>query len=204
MPPNVVFFPGATGSGDFWAPVAQRLPSEWGSTSLSWPGAGAVPSVPGINGYEDLVGLAAAEVPDGSDVVAQSMGGVVAIGLALARPEKIRRLVLVATSGGLDVSALGGSDWRGEYRSEFPEAAVWVTGDHLDYSSLLPSISIPVSMIWGDADPISPVSVGTALNATLPRSTLHVVAGGTHAVAREHPDQVAALIEQHLADQPPA
>jgi pimeloyl-ACP methyl ester carboxylesterase len=204
MPPNVVFFPGATGSADFWAPVAQRLPNDWESTSVSWPGAGTVPSVPGINGYEDLVRLATSEVPDGSDVVAQSMGGVVAIGLALARPEKLRRLVLVATSGGLDVSALGGSDWRGEYRSEFPEAAAWVTSDRMDYSSLLPSISIPVSLIWGDADPISPVAVGRTLHATLASSTLHVVAGGTHAVARERPDEVAALIEQHLADQPPA
>jgi pimeloyl-ACP methyl ester carboxylesterase len=200
MPPSVVFFPGATGSGDFWAPVAQRLPSDWKSTSLSWPGAGTVPSVPGINGYEDLLGLAAAEVPAGSDVVAQSMGGVVAIGLALARPEKIRRLVLVATSGGLDVSALGGGDWREEYRSEFPEAAAWVTGERLDYTSLLAGVSLPVCLIWGESDPISPPAVGRALHATLARSTLHVVPGGTHAVARERPDEVAALIGRHLAD----
>jgi pimeloyl-ACP methyl ester carboxylesterase len=199
MPPSVVFFPGATGTGDFWAPVAQRLPSEWRSTSLSWPGAGAVPSVPGINGYEDLIGLAAAEVPDGSDVVAQSMGGVVAIGLVLARPEKIRRLVLVATSGGLEVSALGGGDWREEYRSEFPEAAPWVTGESLDYTSLLAGISLPVCLIWGEIDAISPPAVGRALHATLARSTLHVVGGGTHAVARERPDEVAALIGRHLA-----
>lgn len=200
MPPSVVFFPGATGSGDFWAPVSHRLPSDWTSTSLSWPGAGTVPSVPGINGYEGLVGLAAAAVPDGSDVVAQSMGGVVAIGLALARPEKIRRLALVATSGGLDVSALGGGDWREEYRCEFPEAAAWVTGERLDYTSLLAGIALPVCLIWGESDPISPPAVGRALHATLARSTLHVIPGGTHAVAREYPDEVAALIGRHLTD----
>jgi pimeloyl-ACP methyl ester carboxylesterase len=153
--------------------------------------------VPGIGGYADLVELAADVVPDGSDVVAQSMGGMVAIGLALARPRKIRRLVLVATSGGLDVSGLGGSQWREEYRSEFPQAAAWVTGDALDYTAQLASIELPVCLIWGDCDPISPLAVGHALDRLLPTSKLHVIAGGTHALAREHPDQVAALVRRH-------
>lgn len=165
---------------------------------LDWPGAGTVPASPAIGGYADLVGLAADVVADGSDVVAQSMGGVVAIGLALARPRKIRRLVLVATSGGLDVPGLGGGDWRAEYRTEFPEAAAWVTGEGPDHSAQLASIAIPVSLIWGDADPISPVAVGEALQQRLPRSELHVIAAGTHALAREQPGQVAALIRRHL------
>jgi pimeloyl-ACP methyl ester carboxylesterase len=198
MPPEVAFFPGATGAGDFWSPVAQRLPREWRTELLDWPGAGAVPAVSGIDGYQDLVELAAATVSDGSDVVAQSMGGMVAIGLALARPRKIRRLVLVATSGGLDVAGLGGSEWRAEYRAEFPQAAAWVTGDQVDHSSRLASIEIPVCLIWGGADPISPVVVGEALQLLLPSSELHVIAGGTHALARERPDEVAALIERHL------
>jgi pimeloyl-ACP methyl ester carboxylesterase len=196
--PSVVFFPGASGAGQFWSPVAERLPREWPTQLVDWPGAGAVPAAPGIDGYADLVGLAAGVVADGSDVVAQSMGGVVAIGLALARPRKIRRLVLVATSGGLDVSGLGGSQWRSEYRAQFPEAAAWVTGDRLDYSAVLGSVELPVCLIWGDADPVSPVAVGHALARRLPRSELHVVAGGTHALAREQPDRVAALIRRHL------
>jgi pimeloyl-ACP methyl ester carboxylesterase len=196
--PSVVFFPGATGAGDFWSPVAQRLPPQWRTELLNWPGAGAVPAEAGIAAYPDLVALAAEAVPDGSDVVAQSMGGVVAIGLALERPHKIRRLVLVATSGGLDVSGLGGGEWREQYRAEFPQAAAWVTGDAPDYTGQLPSIEIPVGLIWGDRDPISPVAVGRVLEQLLPSSELHLIAGGTHAVALEHPDQVAALIRRHL------
>lgn len=193
-----MFFPGASGAGEFWSPVAERVPQGWPTQLVDWPGVGAVPVAPGIDGYADLVGLAADVVVEGSDVVAQSMGGVVAIGLALARPRKIRRLVLVATSGGLDVSGLGGGEWRGEYRAEFPEAAAWVTGDRLDYSADLPSVELPVCLIWGEADPVSPVAVGDALAQLLPRSEPHVVAGGTHALAREQPDQVAALIRRHL------
>ena len=203
MPPSISFFPGASGAADYWSPVAARLPGAWRARQLSWPGAGAVTHAPEVNGYRDLVELAAAALPDGGDVVAHSMGGVVAIGLALAHPAKIRRLVLVATSGGLDVGALGGSDWRDEYRAEFPQAAAWVTADHVDYTPRLESVALPVCLIWGDADPISPVVVGRMLQRTLPNSVLHVLAGGTHALPRERPDEVAALIERHLGDSAP-
>jgi pimeloyl-ACP methyl ester carboxylesterase len=180
--------------------VASRLPREWDARLLSWPGAGDVPSSPDVRGYGDLVELAARAVPDGGDVVAHSMGGAVAIGLALARPRKIRRLVLVATSGGLDVAAVGGGDWREEYRAEFPRAAAWVTEQRVDHGPELGRLELPVCLIWGDADPISPLAVGRALNAQLAGSVLHVIAGGTHALAREHPEDVAALVERHLAD----
>lgn len=201
--PRVAFLPGAGGDGDFWSPVAGLLPSTWQTILLSWPGAGAVPAVPEVTGFRDLIELAGSAIPDGSDVVAQSMGGVVAVGLALALPAKVRRLVLVATSGGIDVAALGGSDWRREYRREFPNAAAWVTGDHLDYTPLMSAIEQPVCLIWGDSDPISPVAVGERLHAMLPVSALHVISGGGHALAREHPEKVAALVERHLLQSAP-
>jgi pimeloyl-ACP methyl ester carboxylesterase len=126
------------------------------------------------------------------------MGGVVAIGIALAHPRKIRRLVLVATSGGIDVARLGGEDWRAEYRSEFPGAAAWVTETHVDHTRELPGIEIPACLIWGDDDPLSPPAVGRALADALPRSSLHILSGGTHMMARERPDEIAQLITGHL------
>jgi pimeloyl-ACP methyl ester carboxylesterase len=196
--PRVVFFPGASGAADFWAPVADRIPGGWQKRLLSWPGAGAEPHDPAITGYGALVARAAMAVSDGSDVVAQSMGGAIAVGLALAYPGKIRRLVLVATSGGLDVGQLGAEDWRAEYKSAFPHAASWVTQQHVNHTPDLPSIDIPTCLIWGDHDPISPPAVGQALEAGLHRSTLHVITGGTHVMARERPAEIAALIVEHL------
>lgn len=198
----LIFFPGAVGDGDFWSPVAARLPADRDKRLLSWPGAGAVPASAEVNCYRDLIAFAAAAVPDGSDVVAQSMGGAIAIGVALGWPQKIRRLVLVATSGGLDVAALGAGDWRAEYRDEFPEAAAWVTEDRLDHGQRLDSLELPVCLIWGDADPLSPVAAGEVLHAKLAASELHVLHGGTHSLARDRADEVAALIEQHLAAAP--
>jgi pimeloyl-ACP methyl ester carboxylesterase len=174
------------------------MPQGWQTQRLNWPGAGVEAHDPRIDGYEDLVQKAATEVADGSDVVAQSMGGVVAVGLALAYPHKIRRLVLVATSGGLDVRPLGGEDWRAEYDSEFPDAASWVTGPVADHMPDLGCIAIPTCLIWGEDDPISPVAVGETLARALPHSRLHVIQGGTHILAREQPADVAKLIIEHL------
>lgn len=198
MSVQVVFLPGASGAARFWAPVADRMPAEWPTRLLSWPGAGTEPHDVAINGYEDLVTMAASQIGDNADLVAQSMGGAVAIGLALRYPHRIRRLVLVATSGGLDVTQFDAENWRTEYRSEYPDAAAWVTEERVDHSTDLPALHIPACLIWGDQDPISPPTVGHALNAALPHSTLHIVPGGTHMMANERPDDIAPLITDHL------
>jgi pimeloyl-ACP methyl ester carboxylesterase len=196
--PRVAFFPGSSGSGAFWQPVAQRLPAGWTSTLWSWPGAGDQPSRPNVSSYSDLIELAAASTEHGSDIVAQSMGGAVAIGLALAHREKVRRLVLVATSGGLNLEQDATEDWRAEYRATFPNADPWVSGERPDFTADIPKITAPTLLISGDQDPISPVSVGQRLHGLLPDSCLRVLPGGTHWLAHDRPDQVARLVIDHL------
>jgi len=197
-PRHVAFIPGSSGGGEFWRPVAQRLPEDWTSTLWSLPGAGREPSSPDVASYDDLIALAAAGTDDGSNIVAQSMGGVVAIGVALSHPEKVRRLVLVATSGGLAVERHGAQDWRAEYRTEFPEADAWVSSERPDFTTDIPQISTPTLLIWGDQDPISPETVGQRLHQLIPDSSLRVLAGGTHSLANDRPDEVAALVIEHL------
>jgi pimeloyl-ACP methyl ester carboxylesterase len=194
----LAFFPGASGARAFWEPVADRLPGDWDKRLLGWPGAGAEPHDPTVRGYEDLIDYAAARIPDGSDVIAQSMGGVVAIGLALTQPHKVRRLVLIATSGGLDVDSHAAEDWRTDYHHEFPAAAGWVTDQPNDYTDQLHHITIPTCLIWGNADPISPPTIARILADAIPSSVLHIIPGATHMLAREHPDTVAAIITAHL------
>lgn len=198
-PTDVLFLPGAGGAAGFWRPVARRLPTGWRKTLLSWPGAGNEPRDPRITSYRDLVSMTADALDDQTDLVAQSMGGVVAAAVALQEPTRVRRLVLVATSGGLDVGALGGAEWRGDYRREFPDAAPWICQNEIDLSARLNAIQAPTLLVWGDADPISPLAVGRRLAQLLPKSTLNIVAGGTHALAAEKPGEVAELIARHLA-----
>jgi pimeloyl-ACP methyl ester carboxylesterase len=194
--PKVVFLPGALGAAAFWQPVGALLPERWEKRYLAWPGLGDEPRDADVNGFDDLVAIVERELDRPCDVVAQSMGGIVAVRAALRHPTRVRRLVLVATSGGVDVA---GSDWRSGYRAANPTAARWITVDRPDHTAELPRVAQPTLLVWGDADPISPVAVGERLLQLLPDARLHVLPGGTHALAVERAPEVAALVADHLS-----
>ncbi len=166
---------------------------------LSWPGLGDEPAHPDICGLDDLVRLVVDQLGEQTDIVAQSMGGLVAVRAALAAKGRVRRLVLTATSGGLDVAALGASDWRDTYRRAYPRASSWITTVQQDLTPDLSKIAAPTLLIWGDADPISPLAVGQRLQTLLPAATLRVVAGGEHDFAQTHALRTARWIEAHLS-----
>jgi pimeloyl-ACP methyl ester carboxylesterase len=194
------FLPGAGGRAGFWRPVAERLPAPEGSVLLGWPGFGDAPADPRIASLDDLAAWALSRLPPGRcDLVAQSMGGVVALLVALAAPERVRRLVLAATSGGLDVAALGASDWRAEYLAHLPGVPRWFVEDRTDLSARLGEVRAPVLLLWSDSDPVSPLAVGEALRQRLPDARLEVVRGGSHGFAEERADEVAELVRAFLA-----
>lgn len=184
---------------DFWLPAAGlvRHPAE--QCHFGWPGFGPTPPDPAVQGIDDLVARVASRLDQPAALVAQSMGGVVAIRAALARPQQVTHLVLTATSGGLDVGALGAADWREAVREEYPALPDWFLNDREDLSGQLSALPMPVLLLWGDADPISPVKVGQKLAESLPQAELHVFEGAGHDLAYTHAAQVAALIERHLA-----
>ncbi|MDP3162822.1 MAG: alpha/beta hydrolase, partial [Reyranella sp.] len=93
---------------------------------------------------------------------------------------------------------LGAADWRPDYRKSFPNAASWITAGTASPPLPVEKIEVPTLLIWGDADPISPVAVGRHLEARLPNAHLEVVAGGGHDLAGTHADLVAGLIARHL------
>jgi len=196
---TILFLPGAGGSAEFWKPVAGRLPADRPREHFAWPGLGSQPHDPAVRGLDDLVALVTARMDRPVDLVAQSMGGVIAARAALARPQMVRRLVLCVTSGGVDMTGLGASDWRPDYRRSFPNAAEWITAARASPPVPVEKIAAPTLLIWGDADAISPVAVGRHLEARLPNARLEIVPGGDHDVAGTHADHVARLIERHLA-----
>ena len=87
------------------------------------------------------------------DLLAQSMGGVVAMLVTLRNPGRVRRLVLTATSGGVDVADLTRFDWRANYRREHP------LGCDMDHRNArrpdcpaFTSVACPTLLLWGNAD----------------------------------------------------
>ncbi len=193
-----IFLPGAGASANFWLPVAAELPQQSENVFLSWPGLGNEPDVPWVGGIDDLVAMVLARVTRPCDLIAQSLGGIIAVRAALERPAMIRRMVLVATSGGVPVRVLGASDWRDDYYRTYPRAARWIGEVSEDLSDALRTIRIPTLLVWGDSDSISPVAVGRHLLERLPNAELQIVPGGNHDLAQTHPKMVAELIAAHL------
>ncbi len=196
---RLIFLPGAGGDPGFWRPLGALLPGGWGQTYLGWPGLGDQPPSAEVQGFDDLVRLVEEQLGDGPvDLLAQSMGGPVALRVALRHPGRVRRLVLAATSGGVDVSGLGGADWRPDYRRHYPDAAAWIADARPDLTDLLPGVAQPTLLLWGDADPISPLAVGQRLRQLLPDAALFVVPGGDHAMVHDRPQAIAGAIVRHL------
>lgn len=193
---KTLFLPGASGSAAFWKPVADS--GQLDGVFFAWPGLGSEPPQPGIGSIDDLVALVAGEITEPVNIVAQSMGGLVALKLAVSLPGLVKRLVLAVTSGGVPVADLGGADWRSDYFAAFPNAASWIGDPMSDLSSQIPTIDAPTLLLWGDADPISPVAVGERLASLFPKATLCVFPGADHDLARTHAKDVAIEVRRHL------
>ena len=151
-----------------WEPQVAALGEVRRIYALDWPGwgdsAGTRPE--GLDRLNPApmvaVALRALDALDIShaDVGGVSWGGLIALELALAAPERVGRLLLVdAACQPEDVAA-------GRYAA----------------------LAQPVWLAWAEDDPVLPLSLGRALAAALPNCSLHVFPGRTHWPHHLHPD----------------
>ncbi|MES2257391.1 MAG: alpha/beta fold hydrolase [Pseudomonadota bacterium] len=198
MPSKLLFLPGASGATQFWRPAADLLSHRATRVFLGWPGFGPTPPHPDVNGIDDLVEQVLAEIDQPTALIAQSMGGAIALRAALRKPELVSHLVLTVTSGGIDLSSHAAQDWRPAFQQANPALPRWFATYQEDLAPSLTALRMPVLLLWGDADAISPVSVGRRLATLLPRAELHVFPGGGHDLANAMASDVAPLIDAHL------
>jgi pimeloyl-ACP methyl ester carboxylesterase len=198
---KAVFLPGAGGRRSFWEPVARSLDPAIEPLVLAWPGFGDEPHDDSITSLTGLVDYVLERVDGPCDLVAQSMGGVVALSLTLQHPELVNRLVLTGTSGGIDVSRFRAEDWRTESRAKNASSPdptpSWFFDDRTDLTDQVPNITSPALLIWGEDDRISPPAAGEYLASLLPHAHLEVVPGG-HDHPQAHPAGCSGLITAFL------
>lgn len=195
---NLIFLPGASGSTTFWYPLIEKLPQHYHTKIIGYPGFGDTPESVEVKNFKDLTNYVLNQINDDSVIIAQSMGGIFAVAAALQKPQLVKGLVLIATSGGIDLSPFNVQDWREAYRQTFLKYPDWFITTKVNYDKFLAEIDIDVLLIWGDQDPVSPVGVGTYLNQIFKSSTLHIVKGGDHQLAEKYADEVAIQIKGYL------
>lgn len=197
--PSLLFLPGVSGVGSFWLPVGEALPADWRKRYVDWPGMTVVPASPRIGSFADLVDMVLDRLEEPTVLVAQSMGGVVAVQVAARRPDRISHLVLTATSGGIDLSPYDVEDWRAEYRASYPAAADWIYQRGRDLSADIARLRMPTLLVWATRDRISPPAIGRRLASLMPHARLVEIDSDDHWVARQHAPRVATEIHKLIA-----
>ncbi|BBQ47859.1 alpha/beta fold hydrolase [Acinetobacter pittii] len=195
---NLIFLPGASGSTTFWHPLIEKLPQQYRTKIIGYPGFGDTPESLEVKSFEDLTNYVVDQINEESIIVAQSMGGIFAVAAALQKPQLVKGLVLIATSGGINLKRFNVQDWREAYRQTFLKYPDWFITTNANYEEFLSDINVEILLIWGDQDPVSPVEVGTYLNQIFKNSRLHIVKGGDHQLAEKHADEVATQIKDYL------
>lgn len=191
---QLVFLPGMSGEAVFWQPVASQLAAAHDAVLLGWPGLGGNPPDPAVQSYDDLVSMVIDRLDRPSALVAQSMGGYVAVRVAAAARDRVTHLVLAVTSGGVDLGRFGGTDWRPGSRAAHPDAPEWAFAPTADLTDVIRTIEVPVLLLWATDDPISPLPVGEHLAELFPNVRLVSYPSDDHWVARIHADDVASEI----------
>jgi 3-oxoadipate enol-lactonase len=192
-----------------WAPQADSLARDFRVVAPDLPGYGASPPRGARITMRELAD-AVLELVDGlgiarATVVGLSMGGLVAMELALARPDRVDGLVLAATTAA-PVTPEEAHQRRGfaadiEENGMLGAAAAALRGraERPDYSRLLSDLRVPSLVVAGDADPYAPAPVTDQLVASLPAPEVVRLPGVGHLPHLEAPERFDAALRAFVS-----
>lgn len=129
--PDVVFLHGWGMNSEVWFEVQDALQAEYRITLIDLPGHGRSRNVQTNFSFDILLDVLAPHIPPQSVVVGWSLGGLLAQGLALQNPEKIKKLILVASNAQFQQS----EDWPSAMKLEVLDG--FVQSLHQNYKATL-------------------------------------------------------------------
>ncbi len=168
---------------------------------------------------EDLVGLLDALEIQRARIAGFSLGGTIAMRVAIDHPDRVDKLVLVATSSRVGRTAAG---WYRERLSMVKNEDSWLretlgrqsTADARGYGNAcaamaalfeapldpeLGHIPAPTLIVASDLDQHCPPRAAEIIHAGIPGSRIELIKGAGHAVPVERPGELAAAMNRFLS-----
>ena len=173
---------------------------------LDLPGFGASPSPPDSFGSLDyanaIVRYMDKQGIEQSDFLGHSFGGKVSIQIAAGNPERVRRLVLAASSGFSEEPGVS-KHIRSWIVSEFSSGdssvhkEIFLNLVNEDLSSAVHRIQAPTLILWGEDDAEMPISIGREMSMKIPDCRLVSLPGKDHNFVSE---RELAFWAHHIVD----
>ncbi len=228
--PTILLLHGGLESSESWGSQTPAFAEHHRVVSIDRRGHGRTADADGPITYEAMRDdtIACIEALDliGAHIVGWSDGGILALMVAIARPDLVGRIVSIGGNASSDAytaetrATLGPDSplvdlMRADYERVTPDGVehwpvvldkiqhLWWEAP-LEFTDRLADIDAPTLILAGDDDCIEP-SHSVEMFRRLPRGRLAIVPGGSHAVPMEQPEAVNRMILEFLdGPEPPA
>lgn len=221
--PPLVLIHGLSGSTRWWSRNLTALAEHFRVFAIDLPGFGDNRRWCRFNLAEVATQLCAwldaIDVPRAS-IIGHSMGGVIALDMALCAPDRIDRLILVDAPILHDPRSWFrlGFETAAEARLFSPKLALLLVTDALragpftlsrasrethlrNLQADLSIITAPTLVLWGEYDRMFPPTYGQEVAAALPSATFAVIEGAGHNAMWNQPDAFNHLVLDFLLEQ---
>lgn len=226
--PALLFLHGAGGDHTVWGEQLRELAQDFSVAALDLNGHGRSPARAGdgLQTYvEDVLAvLQALTMP--TVVVGHSMGGAIALTVALQRPKNLVGLGLVGTGARLKVHPQIVELCQTDFERAVELVVSWAFAEHVDpvlkdkareqmfrngqealsrdfascstfdVMNRLSEISVPTMVICGREDKLTPVKYSEYLKQNIPNAQLHIVERAGHMVMLEQPGAVTHALRE--------
>jgi pimeloyl-ACP methyl ester carboxylesterase len=223
--PRPILIHGAGGGHRVWEPLATRLA---GAVALELPGHPDGDALDDVGDIARAIAEALARIPPPRALVGHSLGGAAALEAARTRPELVDGLVVVASGARLPVPGHAMARVRDDFAAERDRllagfaadpagAAVRAARDAIDacgpdvleadYAACrsvdlrggLDGVRVPVLVVVGADDPLTPPWMSEELARELPQAHMVVIPGARHLPMADVPATLSALVAAYLA-----